>query len=193
MLATEIDLVRQWYVLKSGKKYGPFAYLEMVHMMQNKTLFEFDYVWSQGMKAWSPLADTPEFTKETLTDFYKSDHKTQAFIKRAHPRVNFETLVMAHNNNSLWTGKTTQISEGGALLLMANPLLLPGQIIHINFKKTNPQDLSFNLVAEVLGKRYTKERIKHDTNVTYAVKFIRKDKAAEEQLNKWIDNQLKIK
>ena len=145
------------------------------------------------MTAWTPLAEISEFSKENLKAFFKQEESNGTFYQRAHPRVEVKIPILAHDNYHIWKGHSSQISEGGALLTMANPLLLPGQSVHVSFKKRNPLDLSFNLVVEILGKRYTKERIQHDTEVTYAVRFIRKEKPADEQLKKWIADRLQLK
>ena len=40
----------EWFVLKGKDRFGPFSYREIIRMLQEKQVFEFDYVWKAPMK-----------------------------------------------------------------------------------------------------------------------------------------------
>jgi hypothetical protein len=180
-----------WYILKSTQKFGPFDIDEMIHMMQTKTLFDFDFVWTTGMKSWSPMAEIKEFSKESLEKYFEEKKLSNTFIQRKHSRVEFKAPLFVHNNSTLWTGRTMSLSEGGALVIMTNPLLVPGNIVNINFKKVKSDDISFNASAEIISKKFTRERLHYDTPIQYSIKFVRKEISAEIQLKKWINEKSK--
>lgn len=182
----------KWYVLKSTQRFGPYEYDEMISMMQTRSLFDFDYIWTQGMQSWTPLAEVPSFQENALRD-HLAAKKSTAFVERRTPRVTLSVPLYIHNNHTLWTGKTVAVSGNGALIVMNNPILLPGQSISINFKKQAPEDLSFNVTAEILSKKFTRQRIKYDTQVQYAVKFLTKDPSADLQINRWTTDRSKNK
>lgn len=185
-----LGLDKKWYVLKGSKRFGSFTYDEMLHMIQAKTLFDFDYVWAQGMSSWHMLADVGEFSHDSIRSYMEKVPNSPAFFKRQHPRVSLEVPLFVHNQQDLWTGKTLSISEGGALVLMGNPTLLPGSSILLNFRKKHAEDVSFNAMGEVLRKGLTKDRIKYDTQVVYAVRFLKTDKVGLGQLQKWVSENL---
>jgi hypothetical protein len=53
---------RQWFVLKENVNYGPFMTVELIQMLQGKTLFEFDFIWKQGLDSWKKLSDVEKKT-----------------------------------------------------------------------------------------------------------------------------------
>jgi c-di-GMP-binding flagellar brake protein YcgR len=117
--------------------------------------------------------------------------KGEVFSRRATSRVNVKIPVLCHDNANLWKGACENLSEGGALVLVANPALLPGSHIHLHFRATNNGEDSFNVVAEILTKRLTKAKIHHDSEIYYAVKFIQVQPVGQNQINKWVQEKLK--
>ncbi len=163
----------QWYVLKAQNRFGPFPYLDLIKMLQNKSVFEFDYVWRQGLATWTRIAEVSDFSKEKIRYLIgeKQVQKEDIFYRRKHCRWPFETSLIVHDNNSLWKGKTVELSEGGVGAIMENSLLLPGQNVYIHFK-AGPNMRSFNVLCEVVSKKYDKSIKDKDTAVVYGLKFI---------------------
>src|ERR1700677_3487525 len=64
---SSIDLTQaQWYVLKGKNRFGPFMYVEIIRMLQEKSVFEFDFVWCQGLEAWKRIAEVEVFGSEKI-------------------------------------------------------------------------------------------------------------------------------
>jgi len=185
-LATEVQTSNEWHVLKGETQYGPYTYEEMIRMMQESLVFGFDYVWAPHMEAWTPLADIEEFSAGRLAQLADKNKNEQVFSKREHERVYCKLPVYVNDQQTLWEGQVENLSEGGALVLMKNPVLLPGHIVHIHFRSRNEKDVAFNCTAQILTKRLVKSRIQHDTGIHYAVKFLSKSPAAGTQIDQWI-------
>lgn len=190
-LNLEIPTCNEWHVLKGETKYGPYTYQEMIQMLQNKTLFNFDYAWGSHLDSWTSLAELPEFSQDRLTRIAEKETNEEIFNKRKHTRVTVEIPVYAHDNLRLWKGKVENLSEGGALIYMENPLLLPGHIINLHFKSLGKDEVAFNCTAEILTKRLTKQRIQHDTGIHYAVQFLQIPDVGNSQIENWIKEKNK--
>lgn len=186
-LTIEVSTSNEWHILKGETQYGPYSYEEMLRMMQGKLIFGFDYVWSPHMESWTPLADLEEFSVDRLARLAEKNPDQEVFSRRQHERVFCRLPVYVNDQHTLWTGVTENLSEGGALILMKNPILLPGNIVHVHFRSRNENDTAFNCTAEILTKRLVKNRIQHDTGIHYAVKFLSKSDFGDLQIQTWIN------
>lgn len=185
----ELNICNEWHILKSETQYGPYTYQEMIGMGQNGLVFDFDFIWAPHLQAWTPLAEVPEFSKERLALLAQQNQsQQQGFNRREHERVSCQLPVYVNDQSTLWEGEVENLSEGGALVLMKNPVLLPGNIINLHFRSMKSEEKPFNCTAQILNKRLVKARIKHNTGVHYAVKFMAKSNEAEGQINIWLKN-----
>src|SRR5579863_5244605 len=102
------------------------------------------------MESWKLIAELPDFAPEKIREMLDKNQKTQAqiFHRRRFRRFNYECPVIAHDNAQVWKGKTVELSEGGAGVVMENAMLLPGQNVYLHFK---PGDSSkpFNVLCEI--------------------------------------------
>lgn len=186
-LALDIQTSNEWHVLKGDAKFGPYTYAEMIKMMQDNTLFNFDYVWSPHLDSWTTLAELPEFTSERIARVAEKNNAQEdnPFSKREHERIICKLPVYVNDNFRMWPGMAENLSTGGALVLMENPILLPGHIITIHFRNFE-NSVPFNCTAEVINKRLTKQRIQHNTGIYYAVKFVKIGTQGQQQIENWI-------
>jgi hypothetical protein len=185
-LALEISTCDEWHILKGETQYGPYTYEEMIRMMQSSLVFGFDYVWGPHMENWSPLADREEFSADRLARLAEKNQAQEVFQRREHERIYCKLPVYVNDQHTLWEGMVENLSEGGALILMKNPVLLPGHIVHVHFRARNDKDIAFNCTAQILTKRLVKSRIQHDTGIHYAVKFLDKPDVGNQQIDQWI-------
>ncbi len=185
-LALEVATSNEWHVLKGETQYGPYPYEEVIRMIQNNLVFSFDYVWSPHLENWTPLADLEEFSADRRARLVDQNGDKDVFNRRSHERVACRLPIYVNDQQTLWEGFAENLSEGGALLLMKNPVLLPGHIVHVHFRSRNPNDVAFNCTAEILTKRLLRTRIQHDTGIHYAVKFLSKSPSGEKQIHNWI-------
>ncbi|WP_413288019.1 PilZ domain-containing protein [Bdellovibrio sp. HCB337] len=174
---------QEWYILRGEMKYGPYEYSALIHMIQTGELFDYNYVWAPHMESWMLLGDLQEFSKDRLARLIQTqDHLTGSFIKRGSPRIDVDIDVYAHNDANFFDGKCKSISENGALVLLNDPLLLPGQEIVIHFRSGENNPTGFNVKAEVIRKNFTKQRINVKSGLHYAVRFLQVQKVGQDEI-----------
>lgn len=170
---TEEDslIEKEWFVLKEGNNYGPYSKLEIVQMLQERGLYEYDYVWHHGMSAWKRVAELTDFSKETIRDLKESANAdiSEIFFRRRHIRAQYGASLIVHNGKSVFSGKTIEISEGGAGVLVDSPDLQPGQTIFLHFQPGNGVP-PFNAVCQIVSKQFVHEPAT-SPKVRYGVKF----------------------
>lgn len=174
----------EWHILKAETQYGPYTYEEMIRLMQQNLIFSFDYAWAPHLESWTALADLQEFSTDRLANL--AEKNISGFHQRQHERVLCKLPVYVNDQQTLWEGQVENLSERGALIIMKNPALLPGNVVQIHFRSRTDQDLAFNCKAEVLTKRLVKQRIQHNTGIHYAVKFMEISNLGEKQIESFI-------
>lgn len=164
----------EWYILKGENRYGPFSYLDVLKMLQEKAVFEFDFVWNSNMTNWARIAEVAEFKPEyirQIKDNIKDSDAQDVFFRRKHVRVPFMSDIIIHDNKQVWAGKSAAIGIGGAGIIVGTSLLMPGKVIYVHFKP-NGEIPPFNAICEVVNKEHVKEGIyNQNANVQYGVKF----------------------
>lgn len=157
---------KEWFVLKAENRYGPFSFVELVRMLQEKNLYEFDYVWNPSMTAWARVAEVEEFKPEKIRSLKESGHAEvqEIFFRRRHARANYGASIIVHNNKKVWKGESIEISAGGAGLRIDNPDLQPGQTLFLHFKPGDGVP-PFNAICTVVSKQ------SKGPHPSYGVKF----------------------
>lgn len=182
-------LESKWYILRGENKYGPFEYGAMLAMIQKGELFDYNYIWAPGMENWDLLGDVPEFSKDRLALLIQTkDPVSHAFIQRAADRADIKIPLLAHNEDHFFDGECVSVSENGALVLLNNPLLLPGQQILIHFKTTEFLDQSFNVLAQIVRKNFSRQRLNVKSGLHYAIRFLQVQSTGEKEIKSLIKN-----
>ncbi len=180
--------LQEWFVQKGQHRYGPFTYLGVVRALQEKTVYEFDLCWKDGMTEWIRIAEHEEFRGDRIrqmTDSAKDE--LGVFTQRRHPRVRFESEVLVHDNRSVWLGRAFEGSAGGSGLVIENATLVPGQTVLLHFAER--EDLpAFNALCEIVGKKFTKDVRDSKSPVQYSVRFVKLDAQAESRVQKYFLN-----
>jgi hypothetical protein len=160
--------ISEWFVLKGENRFGPFAYTDLVKMLQQKVLFPFDFIWHAGLAGWKRVVELEDFKPETIRLMFAND-KVQAelFAERKFERKVYKGRVIVHDNLSLWKGEGFEISRGGVGVEMANSLVVPGQHVFVHFKK-HEEWPAFNAVCEVVSKKFVNDA----TPVQYGLRFL---------------------
>ncbi|MBT4762270.1 MAG: DUF4339 domain-containing protein [Bdellovibrionaceae bacterium] len=167
------DPSEEWFVLKGESQFGPYGYVDMVKLLQQKLIFEFDFVWKASFSDWKRIADLDAFSQDKLKELQKeSPEIADTFFRRHHRRAQFEAPVLIHDNQSIWNGTSVELSEGGAGVIMENSMCVPGDIIYLHFKPTVVCN-SFNAVCEVVSKKYVKGVNQSEAPIRYGLKFIK--------------------
>lgn len=159
---------KNWYILKGENRFGPFPYKEVLRMLQEKVVYEFDYAWHDGMRNWQRMAEIADFSEATIRQFLPK--ASEVFFRRNHARRPFTGTVLAHDNQTVWKGKGFEISVGGVGVVMDNAMLAPGQTIQLHFKPYENLP-SFNAHCEIVSKRYEKSVKERNASVRYGLKF----------------------
>lgn len=172
----------EWYVSRGQQKFGPFSYLGLIKALQDKSVFEFDYIWTAGMENWIRIAEHEKFVTETIRSLLKkmtsSPEQVDVFAKRKHPRLLLENDVLVHDNSSVSPGRMVEASVGGSGLIVKNSMLMPGQAVNVHF--ASMQGLpAFNAVGEVVSKKYVKSARDRRAPIHYGIRFVKMDAAAE--------------
>jgi hypothetical protein len=169
----------EWYVQKGQQRYGPFTYLGVLQALQEKTVYEFDLIWTQGMEQWMRVAEHEAFQADAVRKLVHSDMKTPGiFAHRQFPRLKFESEVLAHDNHSVWLGRAFQGSAGGSGLIIENATLVPGQSLVLHFSEHDGLP-AFNAFCEIVSKKFSKEIQGAKTPVAYGVRFLQVESSAE--------------
>lgn len=170
----------EWFVLKGEHRFGPFGYVEVVRMLQQKVVYPFDFVWNATLSDWKRLAELSEFSQDHIRSlFEKGGKKTDVFVQRKHKRKKHNGRVIIHDNLSLWKGESFEISKGGVGVTLKNALVVPGQQVFVHFSGTEGWP-SFNAVCEVVSKKFVQD----NAPVEYGLRFLSMSQEAQEEFNK---------
>ena len=119
------NITSEWYVLKGENKFGPFAYTEVIKMLQQKLVFEFDFAWKPGMENWQRVAEIAAFKYDNVKGLKETlmPEIEEVFFRRRHKRAQFGGTILIHDNNKVWKGMGVEISAGGAGVIMDNSMI----------------------------------------------------------------------
>ena len=166
------EVVAEWYVLKGANRYGPLTYLGVLRGLQEKTVYDFDFIWKDGMETWMRVADHEDFTPERIrTLVSQAERDESVFFARKYPRVSYDCDVIVNDERNAWLAKTYEASPGGTGLIIENAMLMPGQILRLHFSSTAELP-AFNALCEIVGKQFSKEARGKKAKVKYAVRFV---------------------
>jgi hypothetical protein len=170
---------RQWFVLKENTNYGPFSKLELIQMLQGKTLFEYDFVWREGVENWKKISDILEFSTESIrkvhalagTPFEKDLNKI--FFRRKYVRAKLSSRIIIHDDKKVYNSMSVEIGEGGASFNLENVDFPMGQQLYLHFSPGEglPQ---FNVISKVVGLRGSLHRVQFINISGVAKSFIAK-------------------
>lgn len=165
-------MVAEWFILKGENKFGPFAYPDVIKMLQEKVVFEFDFAWHAGMSTWVRIAELDAFKVENIKKMKETlmPQISEVFFRRRHRRVRYGGTILVHDNNSVWKGQGVEISAGGAGVVMENAMLVPGQTLYLHFKPCDGVP-PFNAVCEVVSKQFVDGVKDKNAPIRYGLKF----------------------
>lgn len=166
----------EWFVMKGQSQFGPFSKGDIIRMMQERAVYEFDFIWNASMKDWARLAEVQEFSAQAITDLYKSKSEKGSFLDRKHARQKFEGKILVHNNDEVWVADGKEISAGGLGLYISNALIVPGQQVYLHVRGVDGRE-PFNVIGEVVSKKFSKDASSRNNRIEYGVRFVEPTKA----------------
>jgi hypothetical protein len=174
-----------WFVLKGDNQTGPFSGTDVIKMLQEKMIFEYDYIWKAGMETWKRVAEITDFNPDSIRTMRESADFKNVFFRRRFKRKEFGGTLIVHDNKKVWHGKSLEVSEAGAGLVMNNAMVLPGQTLYLHFRPSS-QVPAFNALVEVVSKKYVKNANSPETPISYGVRFLRIQDDAKKSLQNFI-------
>lgn len=181
---------KEWFLLKEGNNYGPFSLMDVVQMLQEKALFEYDYVWHAGMTAWKRVAEVSEFKAEKMREMKDSPDRdvSEVFFRRRHARTMYGCSLIVHDNKKVFRGHSLEISEGGAGILIQNQLLQPGHPVYLHFQPGDGVP-PFNAVCSIVSKSWMPEGTSAEAPIKYGVKFVSVSQAVRESIRDFTEKR----
>lgn len=174
----------EWFVLKANQnKYGPFCFMDLVEMLQKKTLLEFDYVWTTRLDGWKRISETSDFAPDKIKGLAKSGltEVSKGFFRRRHARAKYGASILLHDNSSVWKGHSLELSPTGAGLLIESDAIQIGQILFLHFKAGDGVP-PFNAVCSIVSKQAGKGQ-----EMRYGVKFTSISRSIQVAIKKYTD------
>ena len=146
-----IPINNNWYLLKGENQSGPYPYIEIVQMLEDKKVFEYDYVWSPAMTSWERISECESFETEKLKPFLKNQNsKCPVQFRRKEARVEIGVSLVIHNNKKLINGNSFELSATGASIGISGNEFSLGELLVVHFR---PSKLvpAFNVHCEVIS------------------------------------------
>lgn len=176
-----VDSVKQriWFVLKQNNNYGPFTKLDLIQMLQSKTLNEYDFIWHENMTTWKRLAEVNEFSVQEIKSIFekhskKKDAADKVFFRRKYPRAKVDSLAIVHDKQKVYKSVGIEISEGGAGLRIENGQFEKDQQVYLHFKPA-PEVPAFNAICKIVSIR----------GDVYGVQFLKVSAAAKTYISQY--------
>lgn len=177
-LLADYDLFKDriWYILKQNENYGPFTAVEMIQMLQSKTLFEYDFIWRQGQSAWQRLADIHDFKPHKVKEIFESlsvdeDKKSQTFFRRRYPRAVYQSEILIHDEKKLYNAESLEIGLGGAGFSLSGVEFPLESEVFLHFRPGDEVP-AFNATCKIVSRNGYK----------YGVSFIQISNLAQESI-----------
>lgn len=175
----------EWFVLKDETKYGPFLHTDLVDMLQDKKLFEHDYIWNAKLEGWRRVSDVAEFTPDNIRKLRDNGLSkiSKVFFRRRYARAHFGSSIVLHNNKEVFKGQTLEISAGGAGVVMSTGAFEIGQKIFLHFKAGDGVP-PFNSTCEVVSRHEIK-----NGEFRYGLKFVSISQSVQKAIKKFTDKK----
>lgn len=178
---------RQWFVLKENTNYGPFSKIELIQMLQGKTLFEFDFIWKEGLENWKKISDIEELSPESIREVHTmagvpfEQELNKIFFRRKHVRAKLTNRIIIHDDKKVYNSMSVEIGEGGASFNLDSVVFPLGQQLYLHFSPGEglPQ---FNVISKVVSQRGT----------LFGVQFINISGVAKSFISKYAEEFKKV-
>ncbi len=150
----KINSEKEWFILKDGNNFGPFAYLDVVNMLQEKAVYEYDFCWNEKFSGWRKISEVSDFSQEKIRELKTSGDQnvTDIFFRRRHQRTSYGCSLIVHNQKQVYKGSSFQISEGGAGVVIPNSTFTVGQNLYLHFRPGDSVP-AFNAICQMFGSR----------------------------------------
>lgn len=179
----------EWFVLKGDHRFGPYEYLELIRLTQEKSLNDWDFVWTKRFPKWVRIATLAEFKPETIQALRETMSErlggtlNEIFFRRRYARAAFEGSILVHNNQRLFKGKSLEMGAGGISLVLQDGDLAVGDKVHVHIKPSKDTP-AFNSSCEVMSRRAINTGDAH-SQIVFGIKFLEIDDRVKSQIDRW--------
>lgn len=173
-----------WYMLRGENKYGPFSYLDLVKMLQEKKAFEYDFVWHSEMESWQRISEVADFHPDKIRALKDTPEvkQSEVFFRRRHARALYAASILIHNNKDVWPGRSLEVSPGGAGVVLDTDSIEIGMSLHLHFKAGDGVP-PFNAACTVMSKAKVKDGFR------YGFKFTSVSQSVQKAIKKYTDKK----
>lgn len=126
---------QQWHFVIADNSFGPMLRSELIETLKGIDNKADAYVWTKGMKGWTPLFECPDLMDDV------------GVSRRKHPRANITGSVVIKIAEQEFIGQLRMVSAGGCGITGIDILNI-GQIVKISMKSDYFYK-TFNAKAEV--------------------------------------------
>ncbi|MGE3975828.1 MAG: GYF domain-containing protein [Bdellovibrionales bacterium] len=183
----------EWFILRGENQTGPFPYPDILRMLQEKMVFEYDYVWKPGMESWKRIAEITDFSADTIRRMKETGAGMlkNVFFRRRFKRKSWGGTLIIHDNKKVWHGHGMEVSEGGAGIIMQNAMILPGHTLYLHFRP-NAQVPAFNALVEVVSKKYVQGASTPEAPINYGVRFLKIQEEVRKSLRTFVGESKQV-
>jgi hypothetical protein len=153
---------REWYVEREGQIFGPFTLEEMIKKKQNADLFDHDFVWKQGLPAW---------TRAFYVSELKLNESYAGLNRRRYPRFQVKAPCFVTNRVSSYVGELVSLSQGGALIEAQHPYFNINDEVILMVKPSMDLREGFVLRGKVKNKEFIPHKVQFRSSCRYVVAF----------------------
>lgn len=180
-----------WYVLKGDHRFGPFEYLELIRLLQEKSIGDWDFVWSKRHTKWMRLSLLPEFQPEHIKSLRDSLSEklgrtiNEIFFRRRFARASFDGSILIHDQKILCRGRSMEMGAGGLSVQVsaAEAGLKVGDFVHLHVKPSS-ETPAFNTACQVMSVRALSAG-DVQSPVVYGMKFVGLEDNVRSELDGW--------
>lgn len=143
---------KEWYILRQDSQYGPYSYLEVIRLLQDRKVREYDYVYNQKLTTWKKISELEQFSPSKMTELRQSSWSElrAIFFRRKHARINMRGHLILHDGKKVFKALLKEISAGGASFELSQMNISVGQELSFHFKPS-VEVPAFNAVVEVVS------------------------------------------
>jgi hypothetical protein len=184
----------EWFVLKGDHRFGPYEYLELIRLTQEKSLNDWDFVWTKRFPKWVRIATLNEFKPQTIQSLRETLSErlggtvNEIFFRRRYARASFEGSILVHNNQKLFKGKSLEMGAGGISLILQDGDLSVGDKVHVHIKPSKDTP-AFNSSCEVMSRRALSAG-DSSSQVVFGIKFLAIDQRVKSQIDRWANGKV---
>ena len=181
------NISTNWYVKRNGQiqapTLGPFSYFEIIRQLQEKVLFQEDFVKTTDFDTWVKISECEQFNQGQIRNLLLSQKpEVRGIFLRREPRVQYDSDIAVHYNKDTYPGQSVEISSNGVGLLLANSHLYVGQNLFLYFK-IHDEIPKFNAIGKIVSKRSQEKETK------YGVRFVNVSKEIKELIRSYTHNK----